>query len=153
MISYFNGIIKLNHPVCDSEEMISREARSQYRLLKVKELDAVVENRPAVYSLVEVCPETGRRHQIRKHLKHLGHPLIGDTTYGRGAHNRYFRENFGVYRLLLHARAIEFVHPATKQTLRLEISEISDRSWRRLYEQWGWLAPVNENVLKIKNLK
>ena len=87
----------------------------------------------------KVYPATGRRHQIRKHMKHLGHPLIGDTTYGRGAHNRYFRDTFGIYRLLLHARCIELPHPATEQPLRIEVSETSDASWRSLYEQWAWL--------------
>jgi tRNA pseudouridine65 synthase len=55
------------------------------------------------YALVEARPETGRFHQVRRHLKHLGHPVIGDSTYGRADHNRFLRERFGLGRLALHA--------------------------------------------------
>ena len=63
------------------------------------------------YSLVEAVPHTGRRHQIRRHLKHISHPLIGDVRYGKGEHNRLFRERFGLDRLALHALEIAFIHP------------------------------------------
>lgn len=69
---------------------------------------AVVENR---YSLIEACPETGRLHQIRRHLKHLSHPLVGDTRYGDGSINRQARDRFGLLRLALHAYSIRFRHP------------------------------------------
>lgn len=65
----------------------------------------------AAYATVRVFPETGRTHQIRRHLKHLAHPLIGDTTYGKGEHNRFFRSAFGCYRLLLHAAVLTVPHP------------------------------------------
>lgn len=55
------------------------------------------------YALVEVKPLTGRRHQIRRHFKHIAHPLVGDTTHGKGAHNRAVGEWLGVQRLWLHA--------------------------------------------------
>ena len=63
------------------------------------------------YSLIEACPETGWLHLIRRHLKHLSHPLVGDTRYGDGAINRACRERFGLARLALHALAIDFAHP------------------------------------------
>ncbi|HWI81971.1 pseudouridine synthase [Ramlibacter sp.] len=59
------------------------------------------------YALVAVQPLTGRRHQIRRHFKHLAHPLIGDTTHGKGAHNRAVAAWLGVERLWLHAHWIE----------------------------------------------
>ena len=65
------------------------------------------------YSLVGVWPRTGRLHQIRRHLKHITHPLIGDSKYGKGEHNRYFRENFGLRRLGLHAAALSLAHPTS----------------------------------------
>jgi tRNA pseudouridine65 synthase len=54
------------------------------------------------YALVEARPHTGRLHQIRRHLKHLSCPLIGDVRYGKGEHNRLWRERFGFHRLALH---------------------------------------------------
>jgi tRNA pseudouridine65 synthase len=71
------------------------------------------------YALVEARPLTGRRHQIRKHLKHLSHPLIGDTRYGKGEHNRFFRQRAGLHRLALHAVRLRFAQPATGLPLRL----------------------------------
>lgn len=63
------------------------------------------------YSLVEARPRTGRLHQVRRHLKHLALPVIGDVRYGKGEHNRLFRERFGLHRLALHALEIGFEHP------------------------------------------
>jgi tRNA pseudouridine65 synthase len=65
------------------------------------------------YSWLEVVPETGRLHQIRRHLKHLSLPLIGDVRYGKGEHNRLFRSRFGLYRLALHAAELRFAHPTS----------------------------------------
>ena len=59
------------------------------------------------YALVHIEPLTGRRHQIRRHFKHIAHPLVGDTTHGKGAHNRAVAQWLGVQRLWLHAAAIE----------------------------------------------
>jgi tRNA pseudouridine65 synthase len=63
------------------------------------------------YSLVEAVPHTGRLHQIRRHLKHLSHPLVGDVNYGKGDINRLFRERLGLHRLALHARQVTLPAP------------------------------------------
>ncbi|MGF1546853.1 MAG: pseudouridine synthase [Thiotrichales bacterium] len=73
----------------------------------------------ARYALLEVLPRTGRKHQIRRHLKHVFHPIIGDTTHGDGKHNRFFREHFGCARLLLVATRIGFTHPVTGAALAI----------------------------------
>ncbi len=70
-------------------------------------------------SLVLAIPETGRTHQIRRHLRHLGHPLIGDVNYGSGELNRHYRARYDLHRLALHASAIAFDHPATGDRLAL----------------------------------
>lgn len=62
------------------------------------------------YALLQVAPETGRFRQIRRHLKHVSHHLIGDSSHGDGRHNRAFRA-LGIHRMLLHAQRLEFVHP------------------------------------------
>lgn len=63
------------------------------------------------YALVEARPRTGRLHQIRRHLKHLSCPLIGDVRYGKGEHNRLFRTEHGLSRLALHATQLTIAHP------------------------------------------
>lgn len=69
------------------------------------------------YALVVALPKTGRLHQIRRHLKHVSCPLIGDVRYGKGEHNRLFREQYALDRLALHAAALRFVHPSTGQRI------------------------------------
>ena len=69
------------------------------------------------YSLLETIPHTGRSHQLRRHLKHVSHPILGDTRYGDGAHNRACRERFGLHRLALHAAALSFTHPSSGERL------------------------------------
>ncbi len=70
------------------------------------------------YSLVEARPRTGRLHQIRRHLKHITHPLIGDVRYGKGELNRHFRQRFGLHRLALHALEMRLEHPSDGTPLR-----------------------------------
>ena len=63
------------------------------------------------YALVDVEPLSGRRHQIRRHFKHIAHPLVGDTTHGKGAHNRAVAAWLGTARLWLHATRLELPGP------------------------------------------
>lgn len=63
------------------------------------------------YALVEARPHTGRLHQIRRHLKHISCPLIGDVRYGKGEHNRLFRDRFNLHRLALHCTSLVVAHP------------------------------------------
>ncbi len=58
------------------------------------------------YAWVEARPHSGRLHQIRRHLKHISCPIIGDVRYGKGEHNRLFREHYALHRLALHAAAL-----------------------------------------------
>ena len=64
------------------------------------------------YSLIEALPLTGRYHQIRRHLRHLAWPIIGDTKHGDGTHNNLWRERLGIERLMLHASILEIKHPS-----------------------------------------
>lgn len=72
------------------------------------------------YSLVEAVPRTGRLHQIRRHLKHIACPLIGDVNYGKGEHNRLFRERYGLTRLALHAASLTVPHPSDGRPIRAD---------------------------------
>lgn len=86
------------------------------------------------YSLLECRPRTGRLHQIRRHMKHLSCPLIGDVNYGKGEHNRLFRADFGLSRLALHAFALDLDHPVTsaRLALRAPIPEDLAEPFRRM---------------------
>lgn len=68
-------------------------------------------------SLVLAEPGTGRRHQIRRHLKHIAHPIIGDATHGKGPLNRWWAARLGQSRLWLHAWQLSLAHPVTGQPL------------------------------------
>jgi tRNA pseudouridine65 synthase len=61
------------------------------------------------YAWVEAKPRSGRLHQIRRHLKHISCPIIGDVKYGKGDHNRLFRERYALHRLALHAAALRLL--------------------------------------------
>lgn len=87
------------------------------------------------YALLRCEPVTGRFRQIRRHLKHMFHHLIGDTSHGDGRHNRNFRM-MGVHRMLLHARRLGFTHPRTGQ--RLWISAPVDSEWQKVLDRFGW---------------
>lgn len=112
----------IDHPVRDRDEGgAAKPAITCYRKLAQIELAASVDRYPTSrYTLAEVRPLTGRRHQIRQHFKHISHHLIGDTTYGNGKHNRFFREQLGIWMLLLRATTLEFLHPYTGATLRIQ---------------------------------
>ena len=71
------------------------------------------------YALLRASPITGRFRQIRRHLKHLSHHLIGDTSHGDGRHNRQFRM-LGIHRMLLHAQRLGFAHPQSGAAMRVE---------------------------------
>ena len=75
-----------------------------------------VDRYPATrYSLVKLNPKTGRKHQLRRHMKHISHHIVGDTKHGRGEHNKFFRKHYDINRLLLHALEISFIHPILKK--------------------------------------
>jgi tRNA pseudouridine65 synthase len=91
----------------------------------------------ARYSLVELCPHTGRLHQLRKHMAHLRHPIVGDVRHGEGRHNRLFREHLGVHRMLLHARALSLPHPVTGELL-LQLRAAPNAELAGLMVALGW---------------
>jgi tRNA pseudouridine65 synthase len=70
-------------------------------------------------SLVLAMPETGRLHQVRRHLRHIDHPLIGDVRHGSGVINRRYRAEYALHRLALHASFLAFDHPATGARLQV----------------------------------
>jgi tRNA pseudouridine65 synthase len=118
-------------------ESAAKPARTTFRRLAIVELPVRVDRYPTSrYALVELHPETGRRHQLRRHLAHLSHPIIGDSTYGKGRHNRLFAESFDVRRLMLACTSLEFRHPATGQLVRIDAAPGDE--FESLARRFGW---------------
>ncbi len=114
-----------------------QEAITDYCRLATVELPFAIGRYPSSrYSLVETAPQTGRRHQIRRHFKHIFHPLVGDVNYGEGRHNRFFREEFDCSRLLLHAAELTFPHPASG--LVQTVTAPLDETFSCLIQRLGW---------------
>jgi tRNA pseudouridine65 synthase len=91
------------------------------------------------YALVELEPATGRRHQLRRHLAHISHPIIGDSTYGKARHNRLFAELYGSHRLLLASVALTFAHPQTGRDVSITAPLAAD--FAITLERLGWPVP------------
>lgn len=117
----------------------AQAAVTQYRrLARVEWPYPVGRYDSARYSLLELQPKTGRKHQLRRHLKHIFHPIVGDTTHGDGKQNRFFRDHFHAHGLMLCAKRLSFVHPINGDRIQLETR--LDAEMQRLVddESWRW---------------
>ena len=101
----------------------AQSAVTDYQCVQQVELPVAVSKKHATsrYSLVKLQPKTGRKHQLRRHMAHLRHPIIGDTNHGDGRHNKFFRQHFGIHRLLLVANELRFNHPISGQPLHFSL--------------------------------
>jgi tRNA pseudouridine65 synthase len=118
----------------------AQPALTHYRRLATVELPVCVDRYPqSRYALVELRPLTGRQHQLRRHMKHIGHPIIGDATHGKGVHNRYFQREFGCGRLLLACTRLEFTHPVTGE--KVGVGGTVSGEFAALQERFGWENP------------
>ncbi len=114
-------------------------AQTRYARLATVEIPCRIDRYATTrYSLVALQPLTGRRHQLRRHLKHLSHPIIGDTTYGKSAHNRFFEARYGSRRLLLAATRLCFPHPADGRSMVVD-APLSD-DFQRVVDTLGWTS-------------
>ncbi len=124
----------------------AQESQTEYRRLATIELPWTVDKYPSSrYALMELNPITGRRHQIRRHLKHISHPIIGDSTYGKGNHNRAFAQAFGVNRLLLACLNMSFPHPIDGQCITVTAPLAADFS--RVVAELDWLDALQANKI------
>jgi tRNA pseudouridine65 synthase len=136
--------LQCEHPLARDPELPSTgqpqlPALTHFRRLARVEWPFAVDGRhpSSRYALLEAQPVTGRRHQIRRHLKHLAHPLIGDATHGKGPHNRAVAAWLGQQRLWLHAQHLELTHPGTGQPLHLYAAPGAE--WAQLRAHGPWL--------------
>lgn len=120
-----------------TKEPEAKEAITEYRPLAQIEVPYSTGRFPTSrYCLMEMKPHTGRKHQLRRHMHHLSHPIIGDTSHGDGRHNRLFREHYDCHRLMLHASELAFIHPITNENVIIKAG--FDAVWLKLIEEFGW---------------
>ncbi|MBV2235577.1 MAG: pseudouridylate synthase [Sterolibacterium sp.] len=116
-------------------------AITAYRRLATVELPITVDRYPHTrYALLELRPQTGRQHQLRRHLKHIAHPIIGDATFGKGVHNRFFQQHFACQRLLLACTQIVLQHPRDGCSLSIEAP--LEANFAQTLEALGWSLPM-----------
>ena len=120
----------------------AQPAKTHFRCLERIEVPHAVSARHPTsrYSLVQCLPLTGRKHQIRRHLAHLRHPIVGDTSHGDGKHNRFFREQFGCDRLMLHHHQLAFRHPHSNEMLTIKAA--LDERWQQRLKEFGWSVQI-----------
>jgi len=88
------------------------------------------------YSLVEATPTTGRMHQLRRHFAHIFYPIIGDRKHGCNKQNKFFKENWDMTTMLLHASELEFSHPVSGDLIKLHAE--TGTEFNRMKELMGW---------------
>lgn len=98
----------------------AQEAVTQMRCLHQVSLPIAFGKYPSVrYSLVECLPKTGRKHQIRRHLKGINHPILNDVNHGDNKQNHFFAAHFALQRLMLFATDLHFTHPYTRENIKI----------------------------------
>lgn len=109
---------RIETPLKKDGEGELQPATTSYKTINSIEID-VSNNKYKTtrYSLIEVSPETGRFHQIRRHMASIGHPILGDTSHGDLRHNRIFKNYFSIERLMLHSDYLRLPHPDSGEEL------------------------------------
>ncbi len=149
--------ITVDHPLIEEpDKYTDKKARSnkpaqnaltEFKTLATIELPFSVDKYPCTrYSLVECKPKTGRKHQIRRHLKHISHPIIGDAKHGKGIHNRFFQSQFTCGGLMLAATELHFYHPITQTPLKF-IAPLEEK-FLHILNEFGWRDAVPSSWLE-----
>lgn len=112
---YLSESGRLDYAIRD-ESGKRHEAITAYQPMEHSEIDLPFgKHTTSRYSLVELKPHTGRYHQLRMHMAHLRHPIIGDRPHGCNKQNRMFKEKFGLLEMLLHASRLEIKDPESSE--------------------------------------
>jgi len=157
---YAPAEIFVDHPlsvqldkICDNKARTNKPpqlAQTRFKCLATTCIDTDFDRYPqSRYSLVACFPTTGRKHQIRRHLKHISHPIIGDAKHGKGIHNRYFKEHLNAGRLLLHAVQINFKHPYSQR--EIDVIAPLDACFQQLIERFQWVDKISPSRYYDKN--
>jgi len=132
----------VDHPLTRGDEPgEARPSLTRYRRLATTELPHAVDRYPSSrYALLELESEGGRQHQLRRHMKHIAHPIIGDANYGKGRHNRLFQALFDSRRLLLACVEVQLPHPVNGTELRVTAPLADD--FMHVVRELGWLSDL-----------
>ncbi len=110
---------EINYPLTN-DNGLTQDALTRYERLGRAEIPVAFGKHPTSrYSLVKLNPETGRQHQLRKHLAHIFHPIIGDRPHGCNKQNKLWKETWNMNTMLLHASELRFEHPATGEVVEI----------------------------------
>ena len=128
----------IDHPLTSERSGKLQEAQSKYRVLMETEqaFDSTGRYPTSRYSLLEVELLTGRTHQIRRHLAHIRHYILGDRKHGDNKQNTYFETHFDLQNLLLHSWKLDFAHPLTQAYLQLTCAP--PPHFQAIVEKLGW---------------
>ncbi len=119
------------------QDKAAQEAVTHYHTVARFELPYAVGRYQSVrYALVKLQPATGRKHQLRRHMAHIRHPILGDTTHGDGKQNAFFFDHFGLRQLMLRATTLTLPQPLTGD--RITIDAGFDSAWLAVFEQLGY---------------
>lgn len=147
------GVKKMNSESSHSAETCQSNATSNkqkpaqsaithFKRLATVEIETQIDRYPqSRFSLVNAQLQTGRKHQIRRHFKHLSYPIIGCPKYGKSNYNHYFAKHFSASRLLLHAYRLSFFHPVTLQ--KIVITAKPSGSFLALLNRFGWAQAIS----------
>ncbi|MCU5774677.1 tRNA pseudouridine(65) synthase TruC [Erwiniaceae bacterium BAC15a-03b] len=144
---WLDGDAQLDYPLTEELDKIAdkfatgdngpKSAITDYRSLAQVEMPVAIGRYDcARYTLVELQPHTGRKHQLRRHMSHLRHPIIGDSAHGDLKQNRGAAQYFGCQRLMLHASSLALNHPVTGEPLVIRAG--LDDVWQKMMSQFGW---------------
>lgn len=126
-------------PLPTGHNDVPKPARTRFETLGRAEWPVAITRYPTSrFSLVRCLPETGRYHQIRLHLRHLRHPIIGDTAHGDKPHNRYLAQEVGAPWMFLHAARLTLEHPRGG---RVTYTSPVPALWEAPLKLWGWEVP------------
>ena len=135
-----HALIEKLDKIADKDSSTCKEAQeaiTEYKRLAIVEVPhAVGRYDKTRYSLVKLFPRTGRKHQLRRHMKHISHHMLGDTKYGRGEHNKMIRKVYDCHRMLLHANELKIKHPYNEETLT--ITAPIDDTFKSIFNSFGW---------------
>jgi len=142
-LAVVRGYMPADHAVIDhplKKELIGdlQEAKTEYWKLAEVEIPMASSSKypSSRYSLIRLYPHTGRMHQLRRHMAHSRNYIIGDTTHGQNKQNTFFRENFDMNNLLLHAWQLGFIHPL--QHVKIEIAAPLPNHFINIMEAFCW---------------